>query len=303
MDVRVIGKQPVIRPCVATIGSFDGVHQGHLHVIGQVISQAQKQGFDAMIVTFSNHPRQVLRPQFATQLLTTQEEKEMLLLETGVDRVTMMEFTTKLSQMTAREFMHNILKELQVKTLLIGYDNRFGHDGKGYADYVEYGKECGIEVVECEEWGEAHSSTMVREALRAGQVEKANSILGYNYSLLGTVTSGFQNGRKIGYPTANLQVDAQKLIPQNGAYIAKTSLGYGMLNIGTRPTLHNGVQRSIEVHIFDFDGDLYGKSLKIELLQRLRGEQKFASMEALRHQLEEDEQACRRYILEHKDIH
>ena len=150
MDVRVIGKQPVIRPCVATIGSFDGVHQGHLHVIGQVISQAQKQGLDAMIVTFSNHPRQVLRPQFATQLLTTQEEKEMLLLETGVDRVTMMEFTTKLSQMTAREFMHNILKELQVKTLLIGYDNRFGHDGKGYADYVEYGKECGIEVPYCE---------------------------------------------------------------------------------------------------------------------------------------------------------
>ena len=200
--------------------------------------------------------------------------------------------------MTAREFMCNILKErLQAEVLLIGYDNRFGHDGKHFDDYVEYGKECGIEVVECGKWGKAHSSTAARNALLAGDVKEANSILGYSYCCKGIVVEGYQNGRKIGYPTANLQVEASKLIPKNGAYMVKTDVGYGMLNIGTRPTLHNGKQRSIEVHIFDFEDDLYGKNLKIEFLEHLRDEREFDSVDRLRHQLAEDEQECRLKIL------
>lgn len=294
MNVRVFGKDTTIKPCVATIGSFDGVHLGHQHVIAQVVEQARKRGFDATIVTFPNHPRQVLHPDFSPQLLTTTEEKEELLAKTEADKVAMIDFTAELAQMTAREFMCNILKErLQTKVLLIGYDNHFGHDGKHFDDYVEYGKECGIEVMECGKWGKAHSSTAARSALLAGDVKEANSILGHNYSFEGIVVEGYQIGRKIGYPTANLQVEGSKLIPKNGAYLVKTNAGFGMLNIGTRPTLHNGKQRSIEVHIFDFEGNLYGEKLKIEFLEHLRDEREFDSVDILRHQLAEDEQECK----------
>ena len=303
MNVRVFGKDTAIRPCVATIGSFDGVHLGHQHVIAQVVELARKRGLDAMIVTFPNHPRQVLQPDFVPQLLTTTEEKKELLMKTEADKVAMIDFTEELAQMTAREFMYNILKkQLQTEVLLIGYDNRFGHDGKRFDDYVEYGKEYGIEVVECGKWGKAHSSTTVRKALLAGDIKEANSILGYNYCFKGVVVEGYQNGRKIGYPTANLQVEASKLIPKNGVYLVKTDAGFGMLNIGTRPTLHNGKQRSIEVHIFDFENNLYGKSLKIEFLEHLRDEQEFNSIDMLRHQLAEDEQECRLRISK-TDLH
>ena len=300
--MKVLGNDCSIRPCVATIGSFDGVHLGHRFVIRQVVEQAHREGLDAVVVTFSNHPMQVLRPDFRPQMLSPGEEKVSLLQATGIDKVVVLEFTSELSMLSARQFMQTVLKEqADVRRLLIGYDNHFGHDGKGFADYVEYGKELDIEVQKlasfspAEEYG-ALSSTAIRNALLTGDIATANTLLGYSYFLQGSVVRGFQNGRRLGYPTANLHVNPLKLIPENGVYLVKSKLGFGMLNIGTRPTLHNGTQRSIEVHLFDFQGDLYDKTIGIDILHHLRKEREFGSLDALKRQLAEDEQECRALV-------
>lgn len=284
---------------VATIGTFDGVHRGHQYVVEQVVSLARQRGLEAMVVTFSNHPLQVLREGFVPQLLSLTEEKVERLERTDIDRIALLEFTPELARMSAREFMQRVLVEqLGVQVLLIGYDNHFGHDRKGFEDCVGYGKELGMEVVACDclTAGGDISSTAVRSALQEGDIERANGMLGYEYSLQGKVVAGFQNGRKLGYPTANLLVDAEKLIPENGVYLVQSDRGYGMLNIGTRPTLHNGRQQSIEVHLFDFEGDLYGQTLCIHLLRHLRKEREFDSLSALEAQLRQDEEECRKFL-------
>ncbi|MBR1666753.1 MAG: bifunctional riboflavin kinase/FAD synthetase [Bacteroidaceae bacterium] len=309
--MTLMAKETTIQPCVATIGSFDGVHQGHQFVLRQVVSQARQRGLDAVAVTFSNHPLQVLRPGFTPQLLTLPDEKVRLLQQTDIAKVVLLDFTPAMAQMTARDFMSQVLKEqLHVQVLLIGYDNHFGHDGKGFHDYVQYGNDLGIEVLPAGELEGGYSSTAIRQAILEGDITTANTLLGHPYTLQGTVVQGFQNGRKLGFPTANLQIDPLKLIPENGAYLVRTSLAhplskeaapqpplcFGMLNIGTRPTLHNGKQRSIEVHLFDFEGDLYGQSLQIDLLHHLRKEIEFRSLDELKAQLLQDEQACRHLI-------
>ena len=285
-----------LNPCVATIGTFDGVHLGHRHVVGQVVNIARSRHLEAVVVTFPNHPLEVIRSDFPPQMLTLADEKRELLQQTGIDRTVMMPFTETMAQMTAFDFMRTILRDqLNVQVLVLGYDNHFGHDHRGFDDCLDYGRQLGIEVVECKELPSSLrvSSTAIRQALLEGDVSQANTLLGHPYFLQGTVIAGFQNGRKLGYPTANLQVDAHKLIPQSGAYFVETPVGWGMLNIGTRPTLHNGTQRSIEVHLFDFKGDLYGQRLRVELLQHLRPERQFATLEELQHQLSDDEHACR----------
>lgn len=287
---------------VATIGTFDGVHRGHQYVVEQVVSLARQRGLEAMVVTFSNHPLQVLREGFVPQLLSLTEEKVERLERTDIDRIALLEFTPELARMSAREFMQRVLVEqLGVQVLLIGYDNHFGHDRKGFEDCVGYGKELGMEVVACDclTAGGDISSTAVRSALQEGDIERANGMLGYEYSLQGKVVAGFQNGRKLGYPTANLLIDAEKLIPENGVYLVRSDRGYGMLNIGTRPTLHNGRQQSIEVHLFDFEGDLYGQTLCVHLLRHLRKEREFDSLSALEAQLKQDEEECRRVLRIH----
>ena len=318
--MQVVGKDNTTRPCVATIGTFDGVHRGHQFVVQQVVNQARERGLDAVVLTFPNHPLQVLRENFQPQMLTLSDEKERLLQQTGADRVVLMDFTKELAGMTARDFMQTILKErLNAQVLLMGYDNHFGHDRTGFEDCQHDGKELGIEVIGCEELMSEQriSSTAIRQALLSGDVDTANTLLGYHYALQGEVVQGFQNGRKLGYPTANLQVNPCKLIPENGAYLVRCNLPahnsqlsidsvelkvlnsqpfFGMLNVGTRPTLHNGQQRSIEVHLFDFDGDLYGQTITIELLHHLRKEQEFATIEALQQQLATDEEQCRRLL-------
>ena len=303
-----MGKNTTAKPCVATIGTFDGVHRGHQFVVQQVVRQARQRGLEAVVLTFSNHPLQVLRENFQPQMLTLADEKERLLQQTGVDKVVLMDFTKELAEMTAHDFMQTILKEqLNAQVLLMGYDNHFGHDRLSFADCQQCGRTLGIEVIGCEEYhiGESISSTTIRQALLSGDVETANSLLGYPYSLQGEVVQGFQNGRKLGYPTANLQVNPAKLIPENGAYLVKCRMSnvegrmsnvFGLLNVGTRPTLHNGQQRSIEVHIFDFDGDLYGQALTLELLHHLRKEQEFDTLEALQQQLVADEAQCRLFL-------
>ena len=308
--MQVVGKDNTTRPCVATIGTFDGVHRGHQFVVQQVVNQARERGLDAVVLTFPNHPLQVLRQDFAPQFLTLADEKLQLLRATGVDRVEMLEFTPQLAQKSAHDFMQKILKErFRVDILVIGYDNHFGHGKSTFQDYVNYGKELGIRVFCCQQCDADRdiSSTAIRQALRQGDVTIAHHLLNYPYFLQGIVVKGFQNGRKLGYPTANIQVHPYKLIPSNGVYLVKAIVPpstfpypsiplYGMLNIGTRPTLHNGAQCSIEVHLFDFDGDLYGISLRVELLHRLRGEKEFHSLDDLKIQLQQDEQACRLLI-------
>ena len=291
--------QIIKKPCVATIGTFDGVHRGHQYVVRQVVSQARQRGLESVVLTFPNHPLQVLQDGFQPQMLTLPQEKERHLLLTGIDQVEMMPFTQALAQMKAYDFMRDVLKEhLHVQVLMMGYDNHFGHDSHGFADYVHYGEKLDMEVVGCEELVSEQriSSTAIRHALLHGAVEDAHRLLGYHYELEGEVVQGFQNGRKFGYPTANLQVASCKLIPENGAYLVATTHGYGMLNVGTRPTLHNGQQRSIEVHIFDYEGDLYGQTLTVKLLRHLRQEREFDTIESLHRQLIADESQCRQII-------
>lgn len=306
--------------CVATIGFFDGVHKGHRFLVEQVKDKASLCALPSVAITFANHPASVLRPDFHPLLLTSSDEKSRLLLDAGVDVVAMLDFTLELSRMSAREFMQNVLKrELNVKTLLIGYDHRFGHGGgETFEDYLLYGHEMGIEVVKCEELvfepesdAEAQPSAMkcssseVRRFLSEGYVDRANIILGRNYSIEGEVVGGFRVGRRIGYPTANVNVgDAYKLVPARGVYAVRLSFPDsdqearygGMMNIGYRPTLNNGSEQSIEVHLFDFSANIYSERVRIEFVARIRSERRFDSVEQLREQLAADETACRELL-------
>lgn len=302
--MEIIGKDTKATPCVATIGSFDGVHQGHQYLIGKVVSQARQRGLDSVVVTFPNHPLQVLRPHFVPQMLSISEEKTELLLATDIDKIALVTFTPALSQLSAFEFMQTVLcQQLQVRVLIIGYDNHFGHDRKGYKDIVEYGKTLGIEVINADEDTDSHhkiSSSSARQALAEGNLDTANAILGRPYSMRGIVVHGHHVGTGLGFPTANIQVSPFKLIPENGVYLVSTevegSQHFGMLNIGYRPTLANGTERSIEVNIFDFSSDIYGKTITISILHHLRKEKEFANIEALKEQLKKDEEECKRII-------
>lgn len=297
-------------PCsVATIGFFDGVHVGHRCLINQVRRCATARGLFSLIITFDAHPRNVLQPDNRLPLLSTPEEKYALLSDTGADGLLVLPFTRELSSLSAKEFMQEVLyKQLNVRVLVIGYDHRFGRGRAAtFEDYEVYGREIGMEVVQAEAYmGDDRpvSSSFVRSLLAEGNVEAAAQCLSYGYSLSGTVVSGFRVGHKIGYPTANLQVDDdRKQIPGRGVYAVRVWLDGqqavpygGMLNVGFRPTLDNGPQASIEVNIFDFIGDLYGKRLKVEFVSRLRPEHRFDNLQALQQQLTEDEVRARRLL-------
>jgi riboflavin kinase/FMN adenylyltransferase len=278
---------------VATIGFFDGVHLGHRHLLNQVLEVAHTRNLTSMVVTFSQQPRHVVSHETDRfYLLTTTAEKLYLLDKAGINYCEMMEFTPELASLTAYEFMQLLHDKYQVVILVIGYDHRFGHNrSEGFDDYVRYGLELGIEVIQASEFPSV-SSTKIRELLLCGDMEVANSLLGYHYMLEGKVVSGFHVGHTMGFPTANLQVTAEKLVPANGVYAVLVELDgvihNGMLNIGTRPTLANGDERSIEVHIFNFNDDIYNKILRLSLVKHTRGEVRFASKEQLRLQLQQD---------------
>jgi len=300
-DLSLLQASP-LPPSVATIGFFDGVHGGHRFLIRQVCEAARERGLFSLLITFPQHPRMVMQASYQPRLLSTFGEKCSLLASTGVDACVALPFTAGLAALSAREFMQQVLRDqLQVRTLVIGYDHRFGHNRtEGFDDYVRYGQEMGIEVVRAEAFlmdGAEVSSSAVRVLLDAGEVDKAARCLGYTYFLEGRVTAGQQIGRTLGFPTANLQVtDSCKLIPADGVYAVRVRVGEhiykGMLNIGCRPTIDDDTHRTIEVHLFHFTGDLYGQLLRVEFLRRIRGEQKFDSREALARQLQQDAEAC-----------
>ena len=296
------GIQPM-RPSVATIGFFDGVHRGHRFLIRQLMEDAERKGLESTVITFDRHPRQVLQADYQPQLLTTFDEKQVMLSKTGVDNMAVLSFDAQMARLSAREFMERVLSGLlNVKKLYIGYDHRFGHNREeGFEDYVRYGRELGIEVVQSEAYelnGVSVSSSVIRSFLQEGEVEMAERCLGYPYILLGKVSPGVQEGRKLGFPTANLVVDSCKLIPAAGAYAVSarlensTTTRPAMMNIGTRPTFGENAQ-TLEVHILDYNGNLYGERLAVGFVRRLREEHKFRSPEELARQLQQDAEKVR----------
>lgn len=284
---------------VATIGFFDGVHRGHRFLIDRVIEEAQRSGMSSVVITFDRHPREVLQTDYQPDLLSTLDEKLLLLSKTHVDNTVVLHFDASLAALTAHDFMRDVLqRQLKVRKLIIGYDNRFGHNrSEGFDDYVRYGKELGIEVIRADAFlpdDVRVSSSVIRTCLREGRVEDANRLLGYDYTIESRIVSGYQNGRKMGFPTANLDVTrCQQLLPASGVYAVlvrlKDSVGWkrGMMNIGHRPTF-NGTTTSMEVNLFNFSGDLYGQELLVSFISKIRDERKFDSIDALAEQLQHD---------------
>ena len=288
-------------PSVATIGFFDGVHRGHRFLINNVVKEAASRGLQSTVVTFDRHPRQVLGSDFQPRLLSTNEEKMLLLSKTGVERCVMLPFSEQMAQMTACDFMKKILHDrLGVQVLIIGYDNRFGHNrSEGFNDYVRYGREMGIEVMSAQSFllhGINVSSSVIRSFLQEGEIEMAENCLGYPYFFTGKVVKGFRVGHELGFPTANIEQDNMlKMIPSPGVYAVKVriegtvELKHAMMNIGTRPTF-NGTQQTLEVHILNFNDDIYGKMISVAFVHKLRNERQFPSKEALSEQLVKDAQ-------------
>ena len=292
---------------VATVGFFDGVHRGHRFLLNHVSAEARRSGMASLAITFSDSPQRVLHPDANTFLLTTSDEKVSQILDVGIDHVAMIDFNRELADMSAKQFMSTILKkQLNVSTLIMGYDHRFGKGvGLTFDQYREIGKSLGIKVIQStplsiseSDGSQIISSSLIRSALQSGSLDLANSALGYPYRLSGRVVGGFHLGREIGYPTANLAVSNRKLIPADGAYAVGIRLGdgrkaSGMLNIGYRPTIENGEERSIEVHIFDFHEDIYDQHIELSLIKFLRREVKFSSLDQLKSQLRADEALCK----------
>ncbi len=285
--------------CVATVGFFDGVHGGHRFLINEVLEEARSKQLPAVVVTFNEHPRKVLRSDFQPYLLTTLEEKIDLLISTGIDACVVLDFTPELSMLSAHEFIKRVLhKQLKVKTLFVGYDHRFGHDRTdGFEQYQIFGEELGIEVKQAEQYhlpsDEHFSSTQIRNALKIGDMALANTLLTYPYTFIGVVIGGYKRGRRIGFPTANIWFDSkEKIIPAVGVYAVrvyiKKNTYKGMMNVGFRPTFSAENELSMEVHIIDFDADIYDQKIKIECLFRLRDEKKFAGIDDLIAQLQKD---------------
>lgn len=283
---------------VATIGCFDGVHRGHCDLIAQVRKEAQKSKMESLLITFSNHPHSVLQPDYHPQLLSSTSEKLALLSKTGVDMCIPLLFTKEMSQVSAFQFMKTFLQErFNVHTLLIGFNHHFGKpNGETIEDYRNYGRELGIQVIQAQEFlfeGEQISSSTIRRLLLNGNVAKAATLLGYAYKINGHVIAGQRIGRRLGFPTANIQPDdSMKLLPKNGGYAVRVFIfgeAYaGMLYIGNRPTFNNLPERTIEVNILHFNENIYGQEIHIEFLDFLREEQRFDSAEDLRQQLDKD---------------
>lgn len=286
-----------------TIGAFDGLHFGHRQIISKVIEEAKVNNGISVLVTFNPHPQEVIQKGPAEfHLLTTLNEKLTILKQTGIDRILVIPFTRDFSELSAESFIEKILLgKVGLKKIWLGYDHGFGKNRQGSADVLRhYGEKFQFEVeqVPAQELnGIVASSTQIRKYILAGEIDKANNLLNYQYSLSGLVSRGERIGRRIGYPTANIFVEnPKKLIPATGVYLVKMvvrgKVFPGMCNIGFRPTF-NGTEQKIEVHLFDFNEDIYGVSVCVQFVQKLRDEQKFSGPEALVQQLRLDEAQAR----------
>ena len=283
---------------VATVGFFDGVHLGHRYLIARMKERAQPAGLKTAIITFAFHPRKVLQQDYQPKLLTGFDERLQLLASTGIDYCYILPFTREFSEITACDFIQQVLrKQLKVKELLIGYDQKFGKDrADAYEQYVGYGQACGMTVEQIEkrpETGGHISSTAIRRMLAEGKIREATAALSYPYTLEGIVIHGNHLGRTIGFPTANLDLDDKdKILPREGVYAVNVEVEgqryKGMAYIGKRPTVTSAGEQRVEVNIFDFDKDIYGEHVRIEITEFLRPDIRFNDLDQLKAQLSQD---------------
>jgi len=293
------------RHTVVTIGTFDGVHIGHSAILKRLVETAKKEDLDSVVLTFFPHPRMVLQQHSEISLLNTIDERAQLLEKTGLEHLVIHQFTHAFSRLTALEYVRDILVNgLKAKKIIIGYDHRFGRNRTANIENLkEFGLTYGFEVEEisAKELDDVTiSSTKIRNALNAGDIETANSYLGYNYMLTGEIEKGKALGRTINYPTANLKLkEKYKLIPKNGVYVVASIIEgkkiFGITSIGTNPTV-GGKKRTIETHFLNFNKDLYGKEITIEFLKHIRDEETFDSIEELRQEIEIDEKKAIQFL-------
>ncbi len=288
---------------VLTVGTFDGVHLGHQEVVRYVVARARERGAPALVVTFDPHPRTVVRGE-SVPLLTTVEERAALLDERGIAHTLVLPFTPEFAALPAADFVRQVLVDkLRVGEVVIGYDHGFGRRREGNADLLRrLGPELGfaVDVIPAHLVARhAVSSSQIRALLQTGDVAQAAALLGRPYRLSGTVVEGDRRGRLIGFPTANIEPPPEKLVPLAGVYAVRVQVEGqawpAMMNIGTRPTF-NGVEQRVEAHLLGFSGDLYGKPLSVEFIARLRDEQRFSGIDALRKQLEDDAARCSAWL-------
>lgn len=284
---------------VVTIGTFDGVHLGHRKIINRLTSIAQEKDLESALLTFFPHPRMVLQQSNDLKLINTIEEKKELLTETGLNHLIIEPFTLEFSRFTAQEYVEEyLIKYLNTAVVIVGYDHRFGRNRKANIENLKlFSKEYGFEVIEISKQDiddVAISSTKIRTSILMGDIDLANKYLTKPFGLSGEVVKGKQIGKTLGYPTANLHIEeAYKIIPKEGVYVVKTkidqTLYFGMMNIGHNPTVSDGNNKTVETYFFDFEGDLYGKFIKIQMLHRIRDEKKFDSVDALKEAMKDDE--------------
>ena len=283
---------------VVTIGTFDGIHKGHVDILHTVINKANELNGRNFVITFEPHPRTVVSSEYKMKILTTIDEKKELFEKLNVENLLVINFTSEFSQMNYEDFIKTyILDKIGAKHIVIGYDHKFGKNRSGDENKLrELGKAYGFDVTvvsAVEESDDPISSTKIRTALEEGDLEKANNYLGWDYSFTGKVVEGSSRGRIIGFHTANVElIDSNKLIPARGVYLVRCYVEgekyFGLMNIGYRPTFEDDKNIVVEVHLLDFNKDIYGKQIKVELLNRIRNEKKFESKEALVHQINID---------------
>lgn len=297
-----------VEPTIVTIGTFDGVHVGHQKIIKRLINIGKQTQLKSVILTFFPHPRMVLQKDSGIKLINTINERGAILDALGLDYLLVKKFTKAFSRLSAEDFVKKILVDkLNAKKVIIGYDHRFGRNRNAdINDLRKFGDLYGFEVEEisAQDINEVSvSSTKIRKALEEGDIAKANAFLGYPFMLTGKVVKGKALGRQIDYPTANIQIaEDYKLIPKHGSYVVSSVINnqvvYGMMNIGFNPTVE-GREETIEVHFFNFNKNIYNKTIQIDLLHRLRDEQKFESVDALKNQLLKDKEVSLAYIKSH----
>jgi riboflavin kinase/FMN adenylyltransferase len=293
------------KPTVLTIGTFDGVHIGHKKILNKLITTAKSQSLESLVLTFFPHPRMVLQKDSNIKLIHTIEERTSILAEIGLQNLIIQPFSKGFSRLSATEFVKDILvKKLHVKHIIVGYDHRFGRNRSANIENLrEFGAiyDFTVEEISAQDVNEvAVSSTKIRKALTEGDIQTVNKYLGDSFELKGTVATGKGIGRTINFPTANIAITEEyKMIPKNGVYIATATVEnktyQGMMNIGNNPTV-NGTSQSIEIHLFNFNKDIYEKNISIKILKHLRSESKFDSVEALKQQLKKDKQDAITYF-------
>ncbi len=286
--------------CTATIGFFDGVHQGHRYLINNLIQKARENKNKAVVITFARHPKEIINKNFTQEVITVLDERLELLGQCGIDACYVLDFSKKMSQLSAFDFIKTFLKEkLKVSDWLVGYDHRIGHNrSEIFSDYQRYAKKLNIKATQLNRFVDKDNllinSSAIRKALREGNIDIANKMLTYPFFFSGKVVGGYKIGRTVGFPTANLELTRGKILLGKGVYAVKVeyqgNIYKGMMNIGVRPTFSDKKTQTVEVYMLDFKQDIYNEELIIKVFQKIREEKKFNSIEELTEQLKRDKQ-------------